>query len=134
MAIQTISLRVICIDPPIENFGLQDKNKELKIGISLSDNQTYFDFQLKVKQTDTGTPNFTGNYAHGSVTERFVYLTTKNHEGTIIRRIKVQLKTIQWEQVQAVLDHPSAFLQVRVEGHGTGSVPLLGDGWEVRTE
>ena len=134
---QTTPMRVICENPPSGTFGLQDKNQSVVKGKSQTANQAYFDFELNVQQTDSGQPNFTGQFAHGSVKERFLYLTTKGQAASggehIIRRIKVHLKTIRWEQVAAVLNNPDAFLEVRVDGRGAASVPLLGDGWIVQT-
>lgn len=134
MATQTIPLCLICKHPHSDNFGIQEKNKEIITGSPLGDTQVCFDFELNVKQANGGQPNFTGQFAHGTVKERFVYLTTKNDQGMIVKRIKVHLKTIRWEQVQQVLDTPDTFLEAQVEGHSTGSVPLLGDGWMVRSK
>lgn len=134
MATKTIPMRLICEHPLSNNFGLQNKNRAIITGLSLNDTQIYFDFELNVKQTEDGQPNFTGQFAHGSVKERFLYLTTKNSEGGITKRIKVHLKTIEWEQVATVLDNPKAFLEAQIEGYSTGSVPLLGDGWVVLTD
>lgn len=129
MAKQSIDVRIICSNPPSGNFGLQDKQRSLKQGVFLDEKRLAFDFELTVKQTDAGIPNFTGKYAHGTPSKRFVYLTLKEGDEKIIRRIKVQLGTIQWEQVMAVLEIANSCLQVEVDGRGSGSVPLISDGW-----
>ena len=115
---------------------MQNKNKEVVTGVSSDKSRLTFSFELKVKKTKDGQPNFTGQFAHGSVKERFLYLTTKAQLESgawhIIRRIKVHLRSIQWEQVEAVLANPNAYLEAQVDGRGTASVPLLGDGWTVQ--
>jgi hypothetical protein len=137
MSTQTIKLQIICVNPPSEHFGLQRKNRDIVAGEKISNTALAFPFELKVKQTDDGQPNFTGDFAHGSVKERFVYLTTKTQqsdgEWRIRQRIKVHLKTITWEQVEAVLDNREKFLSAKVDGRGTASVPLLDDGWIVKS-
>lgn len=131
MTNQIIRFAIICIHPPNGLFGLQDKKKNLIAGTQISDNQLQFDFELNVKQLDNGQPNFTGQFAHGTIQQRFVYLTLKDDTDRIIKRIKVQLNTIQWEQVEAVLSNPDTHLQAQVSGRGTATVPLLGEGWVV---
>lgn len=46
----------------------------------------------------------------------------------IIKRIKIHLKTITWEQVEAVLETSHQVLAVSVDGRGSASVPLLVSG------
>lgn len=128
--------RLICNNPPAGHFGLQDKNRDIILGEKLEDNQLAFSFELAIKQTKEAKPNFTGQFAHGTVKERFLYLTLKaqNPDDTwrIVQRIKVHLKTIIWEQIENLIANPSAYLEAQVEGHRTGSVSLLGDGWLVK--
>jgi hypothetical protein len=52
-------------------------------------------------------------------------------EGAWIRRIKVPLKSITWEQVEAAAQHAEARLAGTVEGGGSGTVKLIGSGWQV---
>ncbi len=134
MANETIALHLICENPPPGVFGLQDKDGEVMAGERLSNARSGYSFELRVKQAENGQPNFTGDYAHGTAKERFLYLTLKRADGNIIRRIKVHLKTITWAQVEAVLRNPDAWLEASVDGRGAASVPLLGDGWVVRNK
>ena len=128
MSVQSVQLRINCMNPPTNGeFGLQSKPRDIEPGERLADGSLMFAFELKVKQHDNGKPNFTGPYAHGTVQERFVYLTLVGE-----RRIKVHLKTISWDQVEAVLSSAGAYLEVSVDGQGAASVPLLGDGWVVQ--
>jgi len=134
MVNETIILSVICHNPLSGDFGLQDKNRDLIDGEQLPDGSLRFSCELNVKQADDGRPNFTGAFAHGSPKERFLYLTLRTLEDSewrIIKRIKVHLKTITWEQVEAALSQPGAFLIAEVDGRGSASVPLLGEGWQV---
>lgn len=135
MANQTVPLRVICVNPPPGTFGLQTKAREIVEGELLPDGRLQFLLELRVKQTATGQPNFTGPAAHGSANERFLYLMLQDDAGSevrIVKRIKVHLKTITWAQVEAVRANPGAFLEAAVDGRGAASVPLLGDGWTVQ--
>lgn len=138
MPTKRIAIRVICVDPSIsedtdtDRFGLQDKNRELLERDPTSRGDLVYDFELDVKQHTDNTPNFTGTYAHGNRAERFLYLTLitlRDGSWNIVKRIKIPLKTITWEQVNAVLRDDSKTLQVKVSGQGAATVPLLDDGW-----
>ena len=138
-ASNTITVQVTCINPPPvgENmrFGLQDKNVNLVEGEALDDGSLRFTCKLTVKQRDAGQPNFTGATAHGTVQERFLYLTLQGlNQGQwqIIKRIKVHLKSITWEQVETVLAQPDKIIAASVDGQKAASVRLLGDGWVVQ--
>ena len=138
MSNDIIPFRLICINPPAGHFGLQDKNQNIISGEAIADNQLAFSFEMTVKQTKEGKPNFTGQFAQGTVKERFLYLTLKaqnpDESWRIVQRIKVHLKSITWEQVETVLSNPDSYLEASVEGHNTGSVLLLGDGWIMRNK
>jgi hypothetical protein len=135
MSTHIISMRLICHHPPTGTFGLQDKRQNLLVGQALVASQIYFDFDVKVKRLENGRPNFTGSYTHGTVQERFLYLTLKTPneigEEVIFQRTKVHLKSIAWEQIEAILQQQNAFLQAAVDARRSGSVPLLDDGWVV---
>ena len=138
MAKWQIALRIICVDPirfcpgaDAHQFGLQDKKQHLHAGESLSADELVFEFALTVQQQSDGTANFTGAFAHGPRAKRFVYLTCKAREGetwSIFRRIKVALKSISWEQVEAALA-TDRVLQANVSGLQSGTAPLLDGCW-----
>ncbi len=138
MAKQQIALRIICIDPIRQcpgidaiRFGLQDKKQDLMYGELLSRDEVVFDFTLSVQRDSVGSTNFTGPFAHGTVSKRFVYLTYKVPEGEswqIWRRINVSLTIISWQQVEAALAD-GRVLQARVSGLRSGTAPLIGGGW-----
>ncbi|MBX3097203.1 MAG: hypothetical protein KF812_10095 [Fimbriimonadaceae bacterium] len=126
----TVRLRVICENPPASPFGLQDKDGTIIEGENLEGDRVAFSLELKAKQTED-IPYLTGSVAHGSPKERFLYLTKKDNFGRILSRIKVPLKSIQWNQIEQVLDSAGLHLSVAVDGRRTGTVPLLGEGWTV---
>jgi|GEM_PF-3836534 hypothetical protein len=128
-----IRLQVVCIHPPEGIFGLQNKQEEIVEGELLPEGQRLWTLELKVQKGEDGNPNFTGAFAHGTVKERFLYLTHKREDNTIIKRIKIHLKSISWAQVETVLENPGSYFEVSVDGRGVASVPLLGDGWVVCT-
>ena len=138
MSKQKVSFRLICINPPAGYFGLQDKNRDIIPGEAVAENQLAFSFEMSAKQGKDGNPNFTGTFAHGTVKERFLYLTLKaqnaDESWRIMQRIKVHLKSITWEQVETAFANPDAYLEAQIEGQRTGSVPLSGDGWVVRNK
>src|SRR5688572_6901774 len=135
----TVNLKIICVHPPATSetviFGLQDKEGNVFAGQPLDDNRLQFSCEVSVKQMGSGQPNFTGAFTHGTVQERFLYLTLKaldKGEWHIVRRIKIHLKTITWEQIETVLANSHSYLVVSVDGRGTANVPLLGAGWKVQ--
>jgi hypothetical protein len=81
-----------------------------------------------------GPPNFSGVFTHGSPQERFLYLSLRSAEGpedAWIRRIKVPLKSITWEQVEAAARHKEARLACTVDGGSSGTVKLISGGWRL---
>ena len=138
MAKRQIALRIICVDPmhfcpgaDALQFGLQDTKQHLHAGESLSADELAFDFALTVQRQSDGTANFTGAFAHGPRAKRFVYLTYQARERetwSIFQRIKVSLKAISWEQVEAALA-TDRVLQAKVSGLQSGTAPLLDGCW-----
>jgi hypothetical protein len=139
MKTATINLKIICIHPPATSdrviFGLQDKQGNVYAGQPLDDNRLQFSCEVSVKQLESGQPNFLGTFTHGTIQERFLYLTLKELRGDIwhiVRRIKIQLKSITWQQIETILADNNAYLSVTVDGRGAASTRLLGAGWEVQ--
>lgn len=134
---QTLHLQIDVLDPPqLEpddplQFGLQDKNGSLTHGTPQPNGALRFACDLQVTLKGS-TPNFLGTFAHGTPQDRFLYLTWKNmHSGQIIQRIKVKLASITAAQVEAALESGKS-LCATLDATRTGSVPLLGDGWQVQ--
>ena len=135
----TITVQVTCNNPPSvgENMrlGLQDKNVNIVEGEPLDDGSLRFMCQVNVKQAADGKPNFLGEYTHGTVQESILYLTLQALHGgewQIVKRIKIHLKSITWEQVEAILNQSDRILVATVDGQKAASVRLLGDGWVMR--
>jgi hypothetical protein len=84
-------------------FGLQDTKGNVVAGEPLPNGALSFDFTLKVKLgTNPEHPVFTGRFASGPVTDRFVYLSWWAIErGDWINRVKARLGTIDWKMVRA---------------------------------
>ncbi len=50
-----------------------------------------------------------------------------------IRQLKIRLDSITWQQVEAAALSDGNLLEARIAGTGSATVPLLGEGWTVRT-
>jgi hypothetical protein len=83
-------------------FGLQDSKGNIIAGTRLPNGALCFDFSLKVKEgADSEHPVFTGPFASGPVTDRFVYLSWwAIDRGDWINRLKARLATIDWKMVR----------------------------------
>ena len=135
MSKRQIHMRVICVDPMrycpgVEalDFGLQDKQGILQAGEMISDHELAFEFSLSVAKYNDDRANFTGPFAQGPRTGRFVYLTYRSledDEWRIFRRLKVPLSAITWEQAASALSEDKT-LQARVNGYGVGYGALAG--------
>lgn len=154
---QRIRLRVICQRPPSPlqygaEFGLQDNSTTaawvLHAGQTQPNGDIHFECECRVRPSQsTGAPNFLGPFMHGSAAERFLYLSWRPLHwrpaqpeaiGVWVRRIKVHLKSLTWEQIDEAIAK-GGVLEAVVAGTGRdggpscASVPLIGGGWTVRT-
>lgn len=132
---KTVQLRVVCMNRPEEGhdhpplvFGLQDKKRAIHPGIPQNDEALVYTCELQAERQENGRPNFTGTFAHGTPDKRFLYLTLK-HDQEIVRRLKIELSSITWDQIAGL--HEDTVLEARVDGRGAASVPLLGEGWVI---
>jgi hypothetical protein len=116
-------------------FGLQDKDLEIDVGREQPDGSRIYEVEAPViRDANSGAPRFRGPFVHGPPSERFLYLTEMHEElgnWRIKRRLKIQLRTITWEQIEAARARPGAALLASVEGTKSGTVPLLGNGWSM---
>lgn len=119
------TLRVVCLTPPAGNFGLQDKQKNLKSGSLQADASLVFECEVQVRK-EGSKPVFSGDFIHGTAKERFLYLTLLEN-GEIKHRLKIQLGKLTWEQVEN-----ASVLEATISGIGAGTIPLLGEGWQGR--
>ncbi len=81
-------------------FGLQDKAEMLHAGAADPAGGVAFDFTLEVKSGSSGAPVFLGPFAHGSPTDRFLYLSWRNRTGEYAQRLKIPLASIGWAEVE----------------------------------
>ncbi len=127
-----VTLEITCLRPPVGQgtFGLQDKNERLHPPAPAAGGSAVFHCQVQAKPALAGgPPNFSGAFTHGTPQDRFLYLSLRSAdgpEGAWIKRIKVPLKSITWEQVAA-----AARLACTVDGGGSGTVKLISSGWQV---
>jgi Family of unknown function (DUF5990) len=129
-----IHLIVTCEAPPPDTlngqpteFGLQDKQQALHPGARQPDGSLRFSCEVAVRpQAATGAPDFGGPFVHGSAGGRFLYLGWRPPGGAWIRRFKIPLTSIGWEQIAAG-QHRA--LSARVNTAHSGTVTLLGAGW-----
>jgi len=132
-----VTLEITCLLPPTGQgaFGLQDKNRRLHPPAQEAGGSAVFRCQLRAKPAAaSGPPNFSGAFTHGTPQDRFLYLSLRSVDGpeeAWIKRIKVPLKSITWEQVAAAARHADARLVCTVDGGGSGTVKLIGQGWQV---
>ena len=133
-----IRLRVVCRNPPDSErdaavFGLQNKNEGLIQGKRWMDETLAFECEVNVEPGAAGKPpNFLGQHVHGTPTDRFLYLSYRPAVGgPWIRRLKVPLSSIPWEQVAAA-SATRKTLEATVDGSRAARVPLIGGGWELR--
>ena len=81
-------------------FGLQDTRQQLHPAVRDSAGRFAFDFSLAVKPGSDGRPNFSGPFASGPASDRFVYLSWRSiPRGVWINRIKARLADIDWAMV-----------------------------------
>jgi hypothetical protein len=131
-----ISFRLICVNPPPDSgsvrFGLQDKKGNLLAGTKQADGSLLYEFELTAKPGKDGAADFSGAYVQGTLGTRFLYLSL-GYAGALtptwIKRIKVPLSSIGWEQVEAAQGRA---LEASIDGRGAATVKLLGEGWTVR--
>lgn len=155
---QRIRLRVICQRPPLPQaygaeFGLQDNSTTadwvIHAGLDQPNGDVHFECECRVRPHHrTGSPNLLGQFVHGDASTRFLYLSwrpmgwrpgqTDPPCPAWLRRIKVHLSPITWEQIEESLKS-GGVLEAVVPGTGRdgspscASVPLVGGGWAVRS-
>ncbi len=129
-----IRLQIICDAPPPAafdcqptEFGLQDKQQALHPGVPQPDGALRFRCEAHVKpHAATGAPDFGGAFVHGPVGARFLYLGWRPPGGAWIKRFKIPLVSISWEQIASARN---GALTARMNTTRSGTVALLGLGW-----
>ncbi len=132
---RSLNLRLICRrSPEIEGaeFGVQDRDQALHAGRERADGAVCFDVTVTVARRGADdAPRYGGPFVHGTAVTPFLYLGVRRHgaePGTWVRRLKIPLPKLTWEQVTSYAGQ--GVLVARVSGEGSGTVPLEGGGWE----
>ena len=132
-----VTLEITCLRAPTLDgaFGLQDKSGRLQPPAQEAGGSAVFRCQVRAKPAAASRPpHFSGAFTHGTPQERFLYLSLRSAdslEEAWTRRIKVPLKSITWQQVEAAARHADARLACTVDGGGSGTVKLISTGWQV---
>jgi hypothetical protein len=134
-----VRLRIICDAPPPATddgqpteFGMQDKQQALQAGLPQPDGALRFSCEAIVKpHSITGAPDFSGACVHGPAGARFLYLGWRPLGGAWIKRFKIPLAAISWEQIGSA---QNGALAVHVNTTRSGTVALLGAGWTASDE
>ena len=98
-------------------FGLQDKAGALHPGTPGAAGAVVFDFTLRVKSLDEKAVVLTGDLAHGSPAERFLYLGWANTAGGFAQRLKLPLFNITPTQVREALGKGTPLTATLVDHH-----------------
>jgi hypothetical protein len=131
-----VRLQLTCLKPPHHlfdatdvEFGLQDRHQGIFAGRLQADGSLRYEIEVSVvPQSETHEVRWRGFYVHGTPTAPFLYLSLKRlSSGSWIKRLKVPLPRLAWEQIEAI--HTTPCLVASISGERSGTVPLLGDGW-----
>jgi hypothetical protein len=107
----------IPLDEPMR-FGVQDTKAEVHPGLTKPGDARNFDLTLDVKGDEASPPVFSGPFAHGPPSGRFLYLSWKRegeHEHPWCWRIKIPLSGIGWAEIRAA-EKPGNCLAAKVVG------------------
>jgi hypothetical protein len=139
-----LPLRLVLIDPPANvDYGIQrgrGSKYEPMFVQQRNRGDVAFDFSINV--SDSGAPNFSGDFVQGTPARRFIYIDVGTYAGQKntpwSRRMIVLLNGITREQINKALK-PGRRLSARIQGTGKdggpscATVPLI-DGWKVMKE
>jgi len=134
-----ITLRIVAVSPAEGwYYWLEDdKGNAISVTKATGDDIT-FDFDGVVKENRRGgAPNFTGPFAAGTPSKRFIYINMGHSPGQIERRAKIWFSDVTWSTVKKVSGKPDKVLMARYMGTSERGGPncatceLLDDGWVV---
>jgi hypothetical protein len=140
---QTIRCRIILINPPAgARFAMQRGRDALVEPSRISKDRISFDFTLRLgAPLPNGQPNFLGEFAQGTPSDRFVYVNSGKYasqpDSIWDRRAKIKLAGIDSALLKKALAAPDATLEAEIEGTGKdggpacATVPVLGKGWHL---
>jgi hypothetical protein len=102
-------------------LGIQDKDQQIFAGKRGTDGKLVFDFSVKVQAGNADQhPVFTGRFASGPPSDRFVYLSWRSvRRNVYINRVKARLSNISWAMVRAA-QKADRSLVAEMSGRGPG--------------
>jgi hypothetical protein len=126
---QAVRMRIIVVAPPPGvRFAVQRGRSELLEPSAEHVEAIQFDFSLRLGSPLPEGPNFLGEFAQGSPSDRFVYVNSGTLAGQTescwSRRAKLKLASIPHSIVEAAAATAEAIIEVRVPG-------TMGDGGPV---
>ena len=136
-----VSLRIVIVNPPENvNFCLVDDADNPVSVIRSTGADISLDFEAIVKPNRrTGAPDFTGAFARGTPSKRFLYVNigrlADQPDSPWDRRAKIWISDVSWETVKEVASDPNKVLIARYMGKGEDGSPscatrdLLDDTW-----
>jgi hypothetical protein len=135
---RVVRLHITCVVPPLippdttgVNFGVQDRHEVIFPGKLQPDGSLKFEIDgIVIQQPGTSEARWRGPYVHGKPAAPFVYLSLRRdsiQQTAWVRRLKVPLPRLIWDQIAAMQATPC--FVASISGKGSGTVPLLGDGW-----
>ncbi|MCB0519144.1 MAG: hypothetical protein H6577_05550 [Lewinellaceae bacterium] len=87
------------------HLGIQ-KGKETVEETSCATVSKVFNLPIFIKEDKEGRPDFSGEFVHGKLGDRFLYLVWFEKEEwgkTMFRRGKIKLQHLTWERIQAAI-------------------------------
>lgn len=139
----TLRLRILVVSPPAGVvFAVQRGKAELLPAVSTTPGLIQFDLTLRVGGTlPDGSPNYLGEFAQGTPTDRFVYLNSGTLAGEPgsgrTRRAKLKLAAIPPEMARAAIGNAGQVVQARVRGTMRDGGPICASvkpdavGWQL---
>lgn len=139
---RTAHLQLICIRPPERPTpdepavcGLQDRHQQVFPGQLQADGSLLYEADIEIYCDDKRQAvRLRGPFVQGPSSAPFLYLSWRRlgiEPASWIRRLKIPLPTLNWEQI---VDLPGELcMNARIEGKGSGTVPLLDGGWKFQT-
>lgn len=142
---QLLSLHIVLEKPPPGiDFGLQKGSGKVYDTIQLQRSSTadlFFQFEVRVKNSKTSTPDFFGPFVQGPPDSRFVYIDIGSAAGQKEtywnRRLKIPLRGISWEMIDQINSDSNLIIEAKVPGTGKDFGPTCGtvkpfNGWHLK--
>ena len=133
-----VRLQITCTVPPAYpaefadvELGMQDRQLNVHPGQQRPDGSLLYEIEVTALcQSDSSAVTWRGPYIHGAPAAPFLYLSLRRRSAEAanwLKRLKIPLPDLSWEQIVRTSAHPC--FAVTISGQGSGTVPLLGEGW-----